>query len=113
MKDLFIQTSKTHESELAANINFDLVGSTLKYSVQGQKLTAPIHIKVKDDGTGKHASCLEIPQVYGFGETIDESLSMLEREIISLYTDIQEDVPLSTEYQILKIHLDALFANEK
>ncbi|MCR5813473.1 MAG: hypothetical protein K6G15_03125 [Desulfovibrio sp.] len=103
----------SYESYLAEEEHFSLKGSMLNNSVQGYKLTASIRVHVEDDDTGKHASCLEIPQVYGFGETESEALAMLEREILSLYEDLQEDVPLSEEYRLLREQLDALFNNEK
>ena len=110
---LYAQTGALYEAYLAEQEHFPLEGSFLYTSVQGRELAVPIRVYVEDDDTGKHASCLEIPQVYGFGETEGEALSMLDREILSLYDDIREDVPLSEEYSLLRQQLDELFNDEK
>lgn len=113
MIEMYTQTCEEFESVIADSMNFTLDNSKLENFLHDRKLTSPIRICIEDDDTGKFASCLEIPQVYGFGETEDEALQMLYREIFSIYSDMQEDLQFSDEYQLLKHHLDLLLGNEK
>ena len=92
-------------------MDFILDNYTLNNFLHERKFSSPIHICVEDDDTGKFANCLEIPQVYGFSETENETLKMLYREIFSIYTDMHEDIQFSDEYQLLKHYLDLLFDN--
>ncbi len=104
---------KEFDTLLAQKINFSLKDAVLKNRIGTTFIQAPLRILLEDDDTGVHVSCFELPQVYGFGETEDEALAMLDREIISLNKDLHDGSKISREFEIVKTLLDMVFRNEK
>ena len=104
---------KEFDTLLAQKINFSLKDAVLKNRIGETFIQAPLRILLEDDDTGVHVSCFELPQVYGFGETEDEALAMLDREIISLNKDLHDGGKISREFELVKILLDMVFRNEK
>lgn len=109
----FVETFIKLDLCLAKKANFPITDASLKNCIGHREISAPLRILIEDDDTGKHISCFELPQVYGFGETEKEALEMLDREIVSLYADLQEGIAVSKEYEVLKIFLDMVFCNEE
>lgn len=70
--------------------------------LEGRELLLPFTVSLEPDDDGFLAKCFEVPQVYGFGETRNEALSMLERELVSLNRDLQEDDAFAPEFLSLK-----------
>ena len=61
-----------------------------------------INIVVTPDDDAYHASCREIPQLYGAGDTPEEAAAMLRREIISLRNDLLESNNFPPEFLAIK-----------
>jgi len=61
-----------------------------------------MEILVERDGYGMIATYPAIPQLYGFGETEEEAIAMLKREIRSLRADLEDGTPVSSEFETLK-----------
>lgn len=109
----FEAATRKFDRLLAEKIQFPLDIAYPLIFVDTHMLSAPLRIFIDDDDTGKHVSCFEIPQIYGFGETADEAVRMLNREILSMYADLCEDSPVSSEYEALKCFLDLVLCHEK
>lgn len=71
-----------------------------KTRIGSVELFTPLRIFIDDDDSGKYVSCLELPQIYGFGETEEEALAMLDREILSLMDDVRNADNIAEEYKI-------------
>lgn len=104
---------KDLEALLARHTDFSFKDAVLKNRIGTNFIRTPLRILLEDDDTGVHVSCFELPQVYGFGETEDEALAMLDREIVSLNEDLHDGSALSTEFELVRTLLDMVFRNEK
>lgn len=60
-----------------------------------------MRIIMQKDEPGWHASCPELPQLYGYGATKREARDMLLREMRSLYADLRDGTPTTDEYAAL------------
>lgn len=67
-----------------------------------QKATRPMRIIIVPDGDAYHASCPDVPLLYGCGATPQEAEAMLYREIRSMYNDLNNGKPLSDEMKRAK-----------
>lgn len=83
-----------------------------KFSIGEIALRTPIRVFIEDDDTGKYVSCLEIPQLYGFGETEAEALDMLDREILSLREDVKDSDNVADEYKYACDLIDMALGHE-
>lgn len=81
--------------------------------INGVTLTMPLRLIIENDADGKHVSCLELPQLYGFGDTEREAIEMLEREILSLRDDVKNSPNVSDEYRYAADLIDLALLNEK
>lgn len=98
---------------LAQKVDFSLENAVPKPRIGSKNIQTPLRILLEDDDTGVHVSCFELPQVYGFGETEEEALAMLDREIISLNEDLHDGSELSTEFELVRDLLGMVLGNEK
>lgn len=98
---------------LAQKADFSLKNGVLKNRIGTNSIRMPLRILLEDDDTGVHVSCFELPQVYGFGETEEEALAMLDREIVSLNAELHDGSELSTEFELVRDLLDMVLGNEK
>lgn len=81
------------------------------YTVGDIPLRTPLRVFIEDDDSGKYISCLEVPQVYGFGETEAEAHEMLDREILSLREDVKESESVADEYMFASLLIDRALIN--
>lgn len=72
-------------------------------------LARPLSIAVEPDDSAYIAKCLDVPQVYGAGESPTEAIDSLKREIESLWLDLQSGDDFSDEFLALKRFLTTCF----
>lgn len=69
-----------------------------------------MRIIMQKDEPGRHASCPDLPQLYGYGATEREARDMLLREMRSLYADLRDGTPTTDEYAALLPFLHSHFS---
>ena len=74
------------------------------YIVTPKRFLCPLHAALESDGNGYIARTAEIP-LYGSGDTPEEAVDMLKREIESLYEDLQENDQFTEEWLRIKSFL--------
>lgn len=94
----YIQASSL---EAEAKLNPDIQAGKYrdKYSIGEFALDVPLRLVMEDDDGGKHVCCLELPMLYGFGDSEEEALAMLDRDILSLLDDLRKFSDLPPEYR--------------
>lgn len=68
-----------------------------------------LQIHIENDGVGKHASCISLPQLYGYGNTEQEAVSMLKREMLSLREEVKNSQNVAEEYRQAVNMIDAVW----
>lgn len=91
----------------------DVILPTLKHSIGEMPLEMPLRVFAEDDDTGKHIACLELPMLYGCGETEQEAMEMLDREILSLYEELKGPGEFPPEYQAAANFINLALGNRK
>lgn len=79
------------------------------HEMGGQRLTRPFAAVVEPDEDGFLAASTRLPQLYGAGDSQDEALQMLEREVLSLRADLRGDREFSEEWDDVRDFLAELF----
>lgn len=59
-------------------------------------------IDITEEGLGCTATCREIPQLYGYGNTPKEARAMFWREVQSMWKDLRGSGEFSQEFVELK-----------
>lgn len=101
------------ETVIFDSLDLPKLAPTLKYSIGEIPLRVPLRIFIEDDDTGKHVSCLELPMLYGFGETLEEAMSMLDREILALRDELKCPDDFPPEYRYAANLINAALSNAK
>jgi predicted RNase H-like HicB family nuclease len=70
-----------------------------------KQLRQPINIVIEEDDGGYLARCPALP-LYGCGDSVDEAVGMLQREIESLYEDLLEDDSFTEDWRPVKAYLE-------
>lgn len=107
----FREAAETAEAKVSKLADSTDSSPQLKYDIAGKKLITPLHIFIEDDDTGKHIDCREFPMLYGFGETEEEAIEMLDREILSLCEDAREFPDLPMEYKLADLLARLVMSN--
>lgn len=64
----------------------------------GIEMAIQLTIDVTEEGLGCTATCCEIPQLYGYGQTPDEARAMFWREVRSMWEDLGRSDNFSQEF---------------
>ena len=75
-----------------------------------KRLKIPLDAILEPDETGYIARTVEIP-LYGVGDTPEEAVEMLKRELESLYEDLRADDAFTEEWRPIKSFLVACIAD--
>lgn len=59
-------------------------------------------IDITEEDLGCTATCQEIPQLYGYGQTPDEARAMFWREVQSMWEDLNKPEEFRQEFMELK-----------
>lgn len=100
-------------SRIAGDTAFPLAGSLPLDSVGGKRLRDPLTVNLTVEPEGCTVTCLEIPQLYGYGENPEEAFAMLEDEIISMRDDLENSDKLTYENFCLYLLLKSALPDEK
>lgn len=113
----FIRYFSTLAQEAAVRIahetDFALAISRPYYAIHGRELRDPLTVSLISEELGYTVNCLELPQIYGYGETEEEAFTMFEDEVASMKKDLEEATELTYENFCLYLMLKKVFKNEK
>lgn len=103
---------------IAHETDFALAISKPYYTIHGRELRDPLTVSVISEDLGHTVNCLELPQIYGYGETEEEAFTMFEDEVASMKKDLEEATELTYDeltYEnfCLYLILKKVFRNEK
>lgn len=71
-------------------------------------LRSPLSVIVEPDNGCFLAKNPDLPRLYGVGEDQHEAIAMLQREIESLWEDLQEEGQLNSEWESVRDLLNRL-----
>jgi len=97
--------------DLEPNSDYTQLGYMKLRRLESLTLLSSLDIVVEPDSDGFFCKCIDIPQVYGHGDTPLEAIDMLKRETESLYYDLMEDDNWSDDFLKLKVFLKSVVAS--
>lgn len=80
------------------------------YKLRRKKLLYPLYATLQPDGDGFVAQIRWL-RLYGSGQTTEEAIQALKREVESLYADLMEDDDFTPGWLRIKARLNAYFQN--
>lgn len=100
-------------ARIARDTGFDLEDARPLWEIQGRSLSDPLTVNILVEDLGCTANCLEVPQVYGYGETPGEAFGMLADEIVALKEELENTPELTYENFCLFLLLESVLKDEK